>query len=187
MVWPYDAIDNTYGALDPVLSANLNQIQNRVVDLHRDYEVIYMEAMTQLNAGMTWSIVKTQEQSGWQARIGAEPIYFMCRHQTGGILESVQVKYFNNGGAPVTPDVVLFRVTPNFTVTAGNPSKTTEGTSVTVVGAGAWNVCTISGLSLTLSNDQRWLVAVGHGAQAPAAGDSVAGVRLIIQPLTATP
>ena len=185
MAWPYTAVYDTYSAGMEVPSALLNTVQERIVDLYSD-KVICM-----IHGFSSWDSVASAP--AWETcssgpgmicnEVGGALFYFLAP-QTSLKIKMIDIKYKNNGGAPITPACNIYLVDMKFDTATdapvlGSALATVSGT----IDAGAWGVSSdvISGGIEVV--DKKGIYIIVNGA---AVGDECGGIRLTVQPLTAT-
>lgn len=186
MAWPLDAVSRTYGSLQPVESADLNDWQARIVDTHRLRRHIVLVAGEALsNAGwqLSWSPF---DGIRWSSVSGSANMAFQAPVGTSGRVKSIRVKCYMPDAN--VPSISLYRMTHQMSVAAGVPSHAQIGASASPAwgGVGAWDVVSWGGLDELVDEDESIYVVV-LGAVAWAAAHLIAGVEFEIQPLTPTP
>jgi len=193
MTWPIDAIDVNYAAGMHVPSANLNQIQNRIVDLHRLRQEVRVTAVSGVDSSInpSWAPDSVNPEQGWAPRGGPggdTALYFWIRARAGAQLAMVEIKYYNaDPTLAAVNTAALYSVDARFSSGATIPSKTTL-VAPTAFGNGAltWTTLTLTPAAADeLGDDHTWLVVIS-GYMHPY-DDRVAGVRVKIQPITPTP
>jgi hypothetical protein len=180
MAWPIDAIIRTYAALSQVFSNDLNELQKRIVDLHRSRIVPITLANAKGGAG-EWNFDTDAPEFGWTCVTGAQPLVIPIPIPDGAKLKSVRVKVRNNAAASMVGD--LYEITHSIEAAAVAPTIGASLANDTAAGAGAWDT-----LRLDLADqemvDYRQIVCV---ISSPTASDSVAAVYATYEPITPTP
>ena len=196
MAWPYTAPDRIYSANMEVTSDNLNEIQERIVDLHRDRTIVLTEGFaTWYAAGPSpsWIRLAGFYEQGYVSLVAATDLVFPVvvpiptTGTNGAVIKSYSVKWYNNNASADKPNVVLYSTDGLYVADASAPSAMTslsDMAAVADIGGNAWGKRTVSGLSLTTNAEGIAFLIV---CTCTNVGDKVAGVEITYQPITAEP
>jgi len=175
MVWPYDAVKTTYGSLQPVASADLNDWQARIVDLHRERQITDVPAETEVTQ---WEWLNQK----WVAVGVGSVLDFFIRAQNGFRLKKAEVKYYGNGAT--APTMTLIPRSVKFDAPATAPADEAALATYNTASSGAWTTASLTPAATELAAaDRTFYVHVLSGQ----AGDCVGGIRATFEPITPTP
>jgi hypothetical protein len=180
MAWPYDAVKTTYGSLQPVASADLNDWQNRIVDLHRERKISLLTGIPENDASHHpyWDYVSLF----WWVANAAAHIVFPIPCQSGFRLKNVHVKYY--GGGAAAPTIGLYGYSANFDASATAPASEAALATYTTASNGAWVSAALTPAATELAGvDRTFFVDVLAGQSS----DRIAGIRATFEPITPTP
>jgi len=182
MAWPIDAILRTYGALSQVFSADLNDIQNRIVDLHRTRIVPISTGLPKAPLGvLEWSFDSDQPEFGWTCITAGGDLQFPIPIPDGCKLKAVRVKVRNNAAASLVAD--LYEI--DHKIEAATTAPTIGGSLANDVSAGgaAWDTLLLDLADQEMVDYRQVVVEL----TAASAGDQVAAVYATYEPITPTP
>jgi hypothetical protein len=184
MAWPDDAKDITYAADVVVPSDNLNEIQDRIVDLHRSRTMVILGAYPDLDGAQNpcWEF-QTGASNYWLCDV-AQGLTFLIRGIVGYRLSDVEVKYY--GGGAGTPAIDLYKIDQNFDSATTAPARGSAiATQYATAHNGAWANCSLTPTSPpeTLAADNIFMIDLVPGQ----IGDRCGGIRVTFLPLTPTP
>ena len=175
MVWPYDAVPTVYAPLMPVESDDLNELLERVVDVHRERKITLVLAMDNTGTNQ-WTWMGT----AWVA-VSAATITFPIQVPTGWRLKNARVKCQSNGAVGFV--LGLYAYSAKFDSAGTAPAVEAALDSDVLVTSG-WAILDLTPAATELAtNDRIFLVTVAAGQ----AGDIVAGIRVTFEPITPTP
>lgn len=187
MAWPYDAVYQAMSAGMELASALMNEIQERIVDLHKDHTICLYEAWSDFDtsgAQNYWEIDAATPSKGYETIATGGRLWYCFQSREGVVLKSMKVKYYNSDASPALPICTAFVDDMHFDVAATAPSfGTAVGTVAGNVASTAWGISSVTGLSAPVLAGQKLVVVV----DALKVGDFCAGVQLTVQPLTMTP
>lgn len=182
MAWPNDARDKSYSALTSVPASNLNEIQDRVVDLHRDRDITFRGGFAE---DTFWELDDVDARFGWDCiatSAGADALEIPFIFRTSVIVSRVRVKFFMNAVTVMTLQV--FERDLELAVAATAPSGVAIATQNESGGAPPdWRVHDFAGLSHTIAVDSSLSLLVSN----PTVGNRIAGCVVTFQPVTPTP
>lgn len=191
MAWPFDALLRTYAALMPVPSSDLNAFQNRIVDAHRRVEIPMLMAYSWDSAGnnawLPFNAIAADYEYGWECITANAPLVVpvdgLRMDGTGAAIYSFGAKVQSAGVSTLT--MAVYEVTTQMGFAAVAPTiGAAISTDAAAGGAGAWDVLTVlPGAPYYLDSGKR-LVLVFDNATA---GDRVAAIEAVVEPITPTP
>lgn len=179
MAWPYDERHYEFGNGVPVPSTTLNEMEDRIIDLHSDRQLVLYDA-TPAEEGM-WTDVDREywEVGDWDSDGG---LYFNVPVIEGMAITKVEAKVYNNNGADMNISIVPFLGNAHFDV-AGTAPEWYGGTlHTTEVTHGTWAILSSGDISIAITEGQRFRVKIVPGT----IGDRCAGVQVTYRPLTAS-
>lgn len=191
MAWPIDAKDVTYAPLTPVPSDNLNEIQDRIVDLHRVRKRVFFDGFPAIDGSSNPAWGVQSSRLTWDCKAGGATSYLTIPIQFQGqdaIVVSVEVKY--RIATAVGLQLALYEVDHHFDVAATAPALNIIGSVFTSSGGSPpdWRIHDGTGtwagsLPVTISEEESLILAVAD----PDLGDEISGVWVEYQPITPTP
>lgn len=99
MAWPLDAIHKIYTGLVSVPSANLNQIQARIVDLSEEKQVT---ALIGIDNADIWSFTDAGGIPRWGATGVGGSLYIKWAANSDVIINRIRVKYYLDSASGLT-------------------------------------------------------------------------------------
>lgn len=190
-MWPEDARDVSYSANQVVPSDNLNEIQDRIVDLHRQHVILLREAeIEEWDSGsghyrMGWRLAGSNPEWGWECQNNGEEIRFPLaglRTETNPVrISRVRLKVYNSG----TPAMVanLYKMDMQFDAAATAPALGSSLASDTATTAN-WEVLELTPASpIELTADALVMVCVTSAV----AAERIAAVEVTLLPIKPTP
>lgn len=191
MGWPNDARHFTFGKGLWVPSVTLNEMEDRIVDLHRERTRVFWPSAFECETAGTGLM-------GWVPQGGVLP-WFGCLYadkslwipisfQVGVVVKAVDVKVYKTAdGIRAYLDKVDIQT--DGTATTAPTFSNLSAPAASSGGAPCWEVIDLSsGLPVTLAADEVLLVRLGPGSGgAPAVGDMCAGANVTFEPITPTP
>lgn len=189
MAWPYDANIRTFGALQQVPSNDLNEIQERIVDLHRVRVIdstIGLLPTDATAAGWAYELLASISGFGYRATTGngagTEAMVFPIHTPDGYRLNTVEVKtYATNVGYP---RFTLYGLDSKIASSATAPVPGVLSSAATPGGTG-WNTLTLTPTvtPAVITAD----LSVYVLADIPYINDEVIAVQANYYPITPTP
>lgn len=184
MAWPEDAKDVTYAALVEVTSDNLNEIQERIVDLHRSRTKVITSAIPEFNqAGSYETAWEWSANAYWDCYV-ALSLYFFIEGISGYRLSDVEVKYY--GGGASAPAIDLYKSDQNFDSSTTAPALGAAiATQYATAQNGVWVTASMTPTSPpeSLGADNVFILDLVPGQ----INDRCGGIRATFLPLTPTP
>jgi len=180
MAWPLDANDVVYSGEQIVPDTNLNEIQERIVDIHRERSQTFWPTVCE----MPLSVPSWTPQGGttpeWGCITAGETLWIPVSLPPGSVIKQVVVKVYLAAATGLF--VRLDKVQANFASGTTAPAFTNVEAPASPTGTGAWNVVDMPTLSHTVAFGEIYLVRVGD----PDAGDMCAGALVVFEPFTPT-
>lgn len=179
MAWPYDDRHFEFASGLYVPSATLNEMEDRIVDLHRDRQLVIYDGEP-AETGM-WTDVDQEywEVGNWSSDGG---IYFDVPVLQGMVMTLVEAKVYNNNDIPRPISVVPFIGNAHFGTAATAPEWYGGTMHTTDVDGESWAIISSGAISLAINEGYKSRIKV-----IPATvGDRCAGVQVTYTPLTAT-
>lgn len=176
MAWPFDARDTTYTAIQVVASATLNDIQNKIVDAHKD--VWLVDTGYHSEDSSAWTLGETEGFQSNAAYVDAtDALRFTFAVRAGMIVREIEVKYNHDAASGLELSASATNIEFDVDATAPTSTVIVSGT-VLAASPGAWDVQRFTALAHTAETDQRITVRLDQQGN----DDKVAGVRLLVQP-----
>jgi hypothetical protein len=175
MAWPYDARSTSYSAGLPVLSADLNEIQDLLNEIiggvGGTFQIPLSNGISAVDGAWIYNAL-ISVQDGWQ-RAAASDLWIPIPAREGARLTQVEIKYEDSGSSG-SWSFDLQEVDANWDSGTTAPTTASLDNNAPAASAG-WHVQTLSSGSLprVLPADSLWILQ----CNAPANGDHVAGVR----------
>jgi hypothetical protein len=169
-----------------VLSADLNNWQNRIVDCHRERTKCIIEAYPDVDGSdnPTWAFTMATT-FGWTCNIYPNgSLYVPIHGQEGFRLKDVEVKFY--GGGVTAPTISLYQPVPNHDISATAPAQgSVIATDHTTAHNGVWvNISMTPTSAPEIYSDDDLVILEVYPGQT---GDRVASVRATFEPITPTP
>lgn len=183
MAWPINAIIRTYAALSQVFSDDLNEIQNRIVDLHRPRLLPITQACIKEDAGGIgeWYFDTDAPETGWTCVVTNGVLVLPIEIPDGAELQAVYVKVKNDSTASMVAD--LYEINHNIEAATTAPAKGSSLATDSAAGSGAWDTLTLDLTDQEMVDYRQVIVEI----TAATASDFVAAVYALYQPITPTP
>lgn len=201
MAWPTDAFHTALTANQPVPSDLLNEMQERIIDLHAERKLVVADLIPVWDAtagNPYWTRADATDEPSWGylgGYVGAGyTAYFEVRldgpdvagNSDGAIVTSLTLKGFNNHAT--TPGFFTFdvyKVAHSFGAATTAPAKGSVlaqfVTSTHDITQQQWGTPTLGSLAITVQDDERLLIGVGS---AGTIGDLIAGLQVTYKRLT---
>ena len=182
MAWPLDALDITYVADRDVPSDNLNEIQQRIVDLHAVHQVTFFNGVSQGNPP-DWTQAAGLPEQGWEAvGAGGRLLIPIQLHGQNHIIDEVRVKYYIAAAVGLTIDLTL--IDGKYDAAATDPTAAGVGATHTSAGGAPadWRVAEWTALAQTVDDESFLVVRIANHD----IGDRVLGAQVQFQPITPT-
>lgn len=179
MAWPYDAKHYTFAGNLYVPSATLNEMEDRIVDLHRTRTLVLYDAYSAESGSWVDTTHDYWQLGGYSSDAG---LYFDFRAVEGMIITKVEAKVYNADGSSQTFHLAPFRGNVHFDVAATAPAWEGATDYTKSVATTAWDIITSGTVSLAITEGQKFSAKV----IGVTVGDRIAGVQITYQPLTAT-
>jgi hypothetical protein len=189
MAWPLDARLTDYAALVQVKSADLNAIQDAIINVHRARELAVINAIPGSLAAAAehggWHIDPANPEQGWVCDEAGVDLTFPLDLPSDALLLKVGVKYYNAQVGAVKPTGHVYHFNPEFSVSANAPTligDLGDFTAAADINATSWGfrVCTL-GTPTSPSTAKICVAFINAGA-----GDKIAGLLIQFQPHTLT-
>lgn len=183
MAWPNDAVLNTYSPGQQVRSADLNDWQNRIVDLHRDRYRHVTSWRKEVNADVDgWKVTGGPgEETGWICQVANDVLWGFIDLPDGAILKEVDVGVNTITDTGLTVRVVRedmnwdagSYVGPSAPTLlgSGNPTGTTD------------EIVSVTAIAHTVTDQNLYFLTITSAD----VGDVVHGARFLYEPITPTP
>ncbi len=181
MAWPIDAILRTYAALSQVFSDDLNAIQNRIVDLHRERAVPIVWAAKEATGTLGWTFDTAQAEYGHICVTAASTLVGLINLPNGAKLKSVSVKVRNDGAASMVGN--LYEVDHKIGNSTTAPAKGSTLATDAAAGSAAWDVIVLNPTDHEVADYTQLIVEI----TAASADDMVAAGYAVYEPITPTP
>lgn len=183
MAWPIDTRDESYTALTAVPSDNLNEIQDRIIDIHNVRSRTFINGMVESVGGASGWDYNHAAPRGWVNVNAGRLLIPIAFKSLNPIIQAngVSVKYYIS--AAVGLDMELFLCDAQFGAAATVPTSSSLDSYTSTGGSPPdWRITTFSFSAQALDEDQYLAVVFTN----PDAGDIVAGVKVEFQPITPT-
>lgn len=175
MAFPIDARIRTYTQLQPVVSGDLNQIQDAIIGINGTRIIHYINGGPATANGWLLQTVAAVEQ-GWILSVSGDLVIpIPCR--VGATLDSLRLKVFNTAGVAWSIDIG--EIDGNWTLPATAPTWTPLASATPTYAVTSWNTEDLDStdapnlLPQTLAADRHFVLRMN----APTVGDMFAGVR----------
>lgn len=187
MAWPLDAKDHTFSALGQVPSDTLNEVQDRIVDLHRDRTIMVSSYFCETDGANlpSWTQHTTEP---WFTCRAAYSLSGRIGLPHGSIVKSVKVKLWLDAATGMKLD--LYADDTNMAVSATVPTALSIGDQLapTYSVAAAWFTAE---WSTGVAGFTDWTVPADNCLRVliddPDASDRISGIQVTYQPITPTP
>lgn len=183
-MWPYD--DRYYEATPgvPIPSELDLEIQDRIIDLHADRSIVLPSYESCVDGGgLDHAWAKNSGGIGFTCLAGGYDLHVRGQLLSSAVLKEVHVKWYLNSAAGMKLDLYLDDY--NFGSPTTPPSSDPVGSqlSPSLGSYPGWDVSSWTGLTTTVNADSAIRVVVSD----PDVGDQICGVKMVLQPLTASP
>lgn len=198
MAWPDDARHTDFAvppAQEIVSSAFLNALQDAIIALYVKCAALFgtenfveVTAYPEWNGAATqpeWVIDTSTPEAGWRCLTNAFALHFFIRARVGCVIDAVYAKVYNSTGGDATIPMQVFKPDAKFSLVAPTVAPALGSALFTNTNPQAthtWDIVGDNGLAITLAAGEYLLVAIGKNT-ASQAGDKVAGVQVIAQPI----
>ena len=184
MAWPVDDRDYDFSVLGQVPASTLNEIQDRIIDLHRSRTRVFWPTVAECEVGATGLMAWTPASSilPYLTCLYADRDLWIPIHlDETAIITDITAKVYK------TADGICAKVDKLdcvFDTDAGVPVfSNLAGPAASVGGAPTWEVIDLSSpCPFTLAVDEMIFVKI----TTPDVGDHCAGAQVMYQPLTPT-
>ncbi|HHE72640.1 MAG TPA: hypothetical protein ENL34_10220 [Chloroflexi bacterium] len=186
MTWPIDALLRTYTSKMQIPSADLNNFQQRIVDLHAPRIIPVTRALIKdyvtggTDVALQWQYDTADLTLGWTCRSNADPIIFPIPIVDGAVLATVYVKVYNSAAATLTAHA--YEIDHKVEAATTVPAKSASLANDAAAGATAWDTMVLS-IDQVMAAYRQIVIEV----DAATVNDRVAAVYAAYQPITPTP
>jgi hypothetical protein len=185
MAWPFDAIFKAFVFQTPIPYEVLNEVQERIVDLHRDKtQVFWPGTFENEGAGVD------ADELSWCAAASLNPemtcladdrdLWVPISLPRGAVIKQIDVKVYVLAATGLY--VRLDRQDCQFDNSTTQPTFSNIEAPA-APGSSGWHTVSMPGLSYTVAGDDMYLVRIGGAS----AGDRCSGAQVTYQPITPTP
>lgn len=189
MTWPQDDRHYAFAALSPVPADTLNEMQDRIVDLHRERKLIVDAYSTELDGSNLPAWVTATANPWFICRAAGFGLCARARFPHGAIIKEIHAKVYLASASGMTIDI--YQDDTNMAVAATTPTSISLGNQLTPAPGGypTWDVASwtdgVNGFSeTTIPNDSMIRVLFDNN---PSTSDLVGGVQIVYEPITPTP
>jgi hypothetical protein len=184
MAWPYDDRSYDFTPLGPVPSDDLNEIQDRIIDLHTDRSIALVSAFPgRVAATDAFGWYMSNLNGQWYCAVADISLMLYGSLPSAAIIKSVHVKWKLAAADGMLLDA--FVDNHNYVTADGAPTEASLGAQKAATAASwpKWGVSEWTGLSYTIGAGESIRVV----ASAPDVDDLITGVKVVFTPLTASP
>lgn len=160
-----------------------NEIQDRVVDLHRPRILPITQACVKEDAGGVgeWYFDTDAPEAGWTCVVANGVLVIPLEIPDGCELERVYIKVRSNAAASMVAD--LYEINHNVEAATTAPSKGSSLATDSAAGLGAWDTLSLDLTDQEMVDFRQVIVEI----TAASAADQVAAVYARFLPITPTP
>lgn len=183
MAWPFDARDKSYVAGDFVPSANLNEIQDRIVQVFEPRKVFVFDPIVPVTGAYALTFgTSPASATYWTAYAAGSTLYYALRVQGGPAkVLSCEVKAYQ-AGATAFQRIAAYRLDGKFDDAGVGPQTLLQiGSGTMGWGSATWGEVTVPCVA-DVTEEHQIVVEVVAGAS----GDRVGGVQFELANIRST-
>lgn len=183
MAWPLDAKHTTTANDGAAHSVLFNEIQDRIVDLHRLQTVSLVAGLCDIDVSNdpAWKLSGGGAQQGWECRNTNSILLMPVEYRIGtnsAAIKQIEAKVYNTSTASIQMDLHIVDLKMSDTTTA--PVMGSSEGGIAAAEDSSWEILSVSGIDVTIGSESLAVVIFTLATQA----DLVAAVQVDIEPLT---